>query len=223
VSESRADVKWSPRVPKWKLRRLYERVAQGIWDDELIDDVGMTLFMRCRDILRIHRASAKKLVTCPRCDRTGTETLIHRKGNRDTPIVCPVCGWSMTWYAYHRTWKRRQLNPGGAVDYFRAFVDSYPRAGTPRDKMLAIDLVIHSWHFSLRDEPDRPTRPAGVNLVVGKLGDVVRFMDELSGLTLPSEMQQTDRIWRERYASTYWADLPDAVVSGADTGHETCS
>ena len=214
MSESRVDVRWSPRVPKWKLRRLYERVAQGIWDDELIDDVGMTLFMRCRDILRIHRASSEKLVTCPRCDHTGVETLIPRKGNRDTPIECPVCGWSMTWYAYHRTWKRRQLNPGGAVGYFQAFVDSYPRARTPRNKVMAIDLVIHSFHFSLRDEPDRPTRPAGVNLIVGKLEDVVRFLDELSGLSLPSEMQQTNRVWRERYASTYWSSLLHGPRSG---------
>lgn len=215
---NREYVKWSPRVPKWKLRRLYERVAQGIWDDELIDDVGMTLFMRCRDILRIHRATERKLVTCPRCDRNGVETLISRTGDRDTLMPCPVCGWSMTWYAYHRTWKRRQLNPGGAVSFFRTFVDDYPRARTPQAKMTAIDVVIHSFHYSLRDQPDLPTRPAGVNLIVGKLADVVVFLDELSGLDLPAHMQKTDRIWRERYASTYWGELSKASVS--ETGED---
>lgn len=53
---NRQDVHWSPRVPKWKLRRFYERACQGIWDDELIEDVGLTLYLRCRDILNIHRA-----------------------------------------------------------------------------------------------------------------------------------------------------------------------
>lgn len=28
--DGRADMRWSPRVPKWKLRRLYQLEAQGI-------------------------------------------------------------------------------------------------------------------------------------------------------------------------------------------------
>ncbi len=209
MSDNREDVLWSPRVPKWKLRRLYQRVAEGIWDDELIDDVGMTLFMRGRDILRIHRAKTERVVTCPRCDRSGRLTLIRRVGSRDAEMRCPVCGWSMTWLAYQRTYKRRQLNPGGAVAYFQAFVDDYPRARTPQEKMLAIDRVIHAFHYSLKERPDVATRPAGVNLIAGKLQDVVVFLDELGGLDLPQQMAQRSREWRETYDTSYWPAIFD--------------
>lgn len=203
MPDDRADVVWSPRVPKWKVRQLYEDVSQGIWDDALIDDVGTTLFCRCRDILRIYRAHAERLVTCPRCDRAGTETLIPRNVDWEVPFTCPVCGWSMTWRDYNRTYKRRQLNPGGAVPFFQAYVDGYPHARTARAKMLAIDLVIHSFHYSLRAQPDLPTRAACVNLIEGRLTDVIAFLDELHALKLPPTMAQTGKVWRETCDLTY--------------------
>jgi hypothetical protein len=70
--------------------------------------------------------------------------------------------------------------------------------------MLAIDRLIHQFHYSNKHAPDQPTRPAGVNLIVGDLADVVAFLDELSGLNLPPQLRATDEDWRRRYASTYW-------------------
>ena len=217
MNNNRKDVQWSPRVPKWKLKRLYERTCQGIWDDELIDAVGMTLYMRCRDILSIHRAKSKRKVTCPRCDAQGETSLIDRRGPRDELLQCPNCKWSMTWRAYQRTFHRKQLNPGGAVDYFQAYVGQYEKSKSPREKMLAIDRVIHEFHYSLRDDPGRPTRPAGVNLVVGKLEDVVTFLNQLSGLDLPQPMRGTEQEWREKYASTFWPEfLKDQSEQGVE-------
>ena len=48
---ARGEIRWGRRVPKWKIRRLYELDARGIVDEELIDDVGVTVFERCRSIL----------------------------------------------------------------------------------------------------------------------------------------------------------------------------
>ena len=110
----------------------------------------------------------------------------------------------MTWHAYHRTFQRRQLNPGGAVTYFQSFVTDYRKAADPIKRMLAIDRLIHEFHYSNRNQPDQPTRPAGVNLIVGDLADVVRFLDELSGLELPQAMRETEQVWRSNYEATYW-------------------
>ena len=110
----------------------------------------------------------------------------------------------MTWQAYHRTFQRRQLNPGGAVTYIQSFVMDYPKAGDPIKRMLAIDRLIHEFHYSYRNHPDQPTRPAGVNLIVGDLEDVVQFLAELSGLDLPQDMRKTEQVWRSKYESTYW-------------------
>ena len=207
MEDSRKDVTWSPRVPKRKLRRLYESTSQRIWDEELIDDVGMTLYLRCRDIVNIHQAQVERKVTCPRCQRVGTATLITRERDRQTPMECPTGGWTMTWLEYHRTFQRRQLNPGGAVTYFRDFLKSYRQARAPKDKMLAIDRVIHEFHYSLRELPDQPTRAAGVNLIDGKLGDVIVFLDQLSGMDLPDAFRDNYRAWRDKQDSICWDDI----------------
>ena len=37
--------KWAPRVPREKIWRLYRSDAKGIRDEELVDDVGITLIL----------------------------------------------------------------------------------------------------------------------------------------------------------------------------------
>lgn len=207
MDDGRKEVVWSPRVSKAKVRQLYERSCQGVWDEALIDDVGMTLYLRCRDILAIHQAETEMRVTCPRCDHAGKSTLIDRQGNRWTPITCPVCGWSMTWVEYHSTFQRRQLNPGGAVRHFQDYVQAFERSREPKARMLAIYRVIHEFHYSLRELPDQPTRAAGVNLIDGKLGEVVAFLDGLSGMSLPEDLKENDRAWHAKQASICWDEI----------------
>jgi uncharacterized CHY-type Zn-finger protein len=200
-------IRWSPRLPQWKLRQLYQTDAQGIYDIDQIDEVGMILYMRCRDILTIHKAKEERCVLCPRCESQRQQTYIPRQGGRDEIIICPVCSWSITWLDYQKSFKRMQLNPGGAVPAFSHFVDAYPKAHTAKAKMLLIDSVIHAFHYSLQAQPDLPTRPAGVNLIKGKLKDVVRLLDELSGLTPSAAMQEVHQEWRDNYRSSFWPGI----------------
>jgi predicted RNA-binding Zn-ribbon protein involved in translation (DUF1610 family) len=222
-----AEVHWPPRVTKERLRRLYASEAAGLLDEELLDEVGITLYLRCRAILDVDSALHSGMVRCPRCDRERRETMVAReqasRRNPDPPIVCPACGWATTWNAYETTFRRRQLNPGGATDYFRAFVDTYPRCATPRERMLAIDRLIHEFHYSLRTDPAMPTRPAAVNLIEGRLTDIVPFLDALSEGIVTAEMVSTRRAWEttmDRWASQYatWAEWRRA--STADRGEE---
>src|SRR5512145_2462405 len=105
----RDEIVWEKRVPKWKLRRLYESDAQGLLDEELLDEVGFTLLERCWDILKV--ASAQQgHVHCAHCDRQGKTTLITRPPTRGDPrsveLTCPICGWQITWGEYHLSFKR---------------------------------------------------------------------------------------------------------------------
>jgi hypothetical protein len=192
----RDEIKWGPRVPKWKLRRLYESDAQGLLDDELLDDVGYTLLERCRDILKVASAQQGR-IHCARCDRQGTTTFITlppAEGDpRDVELTCPICGWQITWGDYHLSFKRKQLNPGGAAETFAAFAENFSQARTPQSKMLTIDRLIHEFHYSYRSMPDLPTRPVGVNLIEGHLEDVIAFLDDLS--------YGDDSYWKETLAS----------------------
>jgi endogenous inhibitor of DNA gyrase (YacG/DUF329 family) len=183
VTDGRDDITWPHRVRKHKIKRLYESDAQGMLDTELVDDVGISLFVRCESILTIHEAKHNR-VKCPRCARQGRTTTIQRlrpgRDPRDELLECPVCDWQLTWGEYALSYKRKQLNSGGAVSAFVRYVRRYRMARTPKEKLLAIDQLIHAFHYSLVRRPELPTRPASVNLIQGKLADVIQFLNELT-------------------------------------------
>lgn len=209
-SGNQANIHWPKRVTKEHLRQLYASEAAGLLDEELLDKVGITLYLRCEAILDIDRAQRQGLVRCPQCQQAGRETLIRRLfPNRETPeplLRCAICDWEMSWPAYQRTFRRRQLNIGGAGKFFAEFVDTYPRLETARDKMVAVDRLIHGFHYSLRADPTLPTRPAAINLIEGRMGDIVPFLDELTYGANSPRLAETRRAWEEtmgRWARQY--------------------
>jgi endogenous inhibitor of DNA gyrase (YacG/DUF329 family) len=211
MGTGRSEIRWSPRVPKWKIRRLYEMDAQGILDEELLDDLGFTLLLRCRDIVTIDEARRGK-VKCPRCAKRRKRTIIDRtygEGDvRDEVITCPECGWQITWGEYALSFKRKQLNSGGALTAFRRYISEFRATQRPQQKMLAIDRLIHEFHYSLRAQPDLPCRPVGVNLIQGKLGDVVQFLDELTyGRQTTEGLEENRAAWLEEMEKIPWIEF----------------
>lgn len=166
-------VLWSDRAPQAMIRRLYESDATGLIDEELLECAGTVLYARCTDILYI-RDFLDGTYRCPRCE------LLDGGGPEMEDDACPVCGFALPKAALRESFHKRQLNPGGAVPAFEKFVGEWRMASTAPQKMRAIDAVIHSFHYSLKAMPDVPTRAAGVNLIEGRLGEVVEFLDALS-------------------------------------------
>jgi predicted RNA-binding Zn-ribbon protein involved in translation (DUF1610 family) len=191
-------IQWSPRVPQHKIRRLYNLDAKGIVDEDLINDVAFSFLARCQDILTIVEAQQGR-VKCPRCD-----TMILRASfARDELLVCEECDWKITWEAYSKTYRGQQCYAGkGAVAAFRHFVDVLPRAAAPRERMLHIDRVIHSFHRELKAleaHPDFKARPTAVNLIEGYLGDVIALLDELAlGPDAPPDRRARYEVWQKR-------------------------
>jgi predicted RNA-binding Zn-ribbon protein involved in translation (DUF1610 family) len=211
LKSARSEIRWAPRLAKHKLRRLYELDAQGILDSELIDDVGITLLVRCQAILEVAEAKEGQ-VKCPRCARQRETTIIQRecrpRDARDEVLTCPHCGWQITWGEYAKSFKRRQLNVGGARDAFEGYVERYRAARTPRAKMVAIDRLIHEFHYSYRWQPDLPTRSVGPNLIQGKLGDVLSFLDELTyGPQSTTGLDERRAEWEDTLAANQRATM----------------
>ena len=104
AKDGRDEIRWSPRIITWKVRRLYESDAKGMLDEEHLDDVGIALLLRCRDILTIDEAKCGR-VRCPRCAKRRQHTIIARAPRarksdvRDEVLVCPKCDWQITWGA----------------------------------------------------------------------------------------------------------------------------
>ena len=182
---------WAPRVSQRAIRRLYESEASGLLDEEIVDDVGVSLLLRCESILQIAQAVVDGQVGCPRCEGSGKRTTFPREG--EAPLLCPVCGWTMTWDAYWRTFKGQQLNAGGAASFFRDYVEAYPRSRSYQEKVIAIDRLIHAFHHNVSGIP---CRAACVNLIQGKLSTVIQFLDELSSGEPGSDSTRTRNEWR---------------------------
>ena len=162
---------WAPRISQAKIRRLYAMDALGIHDEELIDDVGYTLRARCQSFLEANEAAGGRAM-CPVCGHG-----VPHKGNRDDILHCENCGWELTWGEYFETFQHKQLSGAEPVlELFRNFVRLLPSVQTPQEKVLLIDQLIHGFHWS---QKYGPTRPVAVNLIEGRLGEVIAFLDNL--------------------------------------------
>ena len=179
---------WAPRAPQHKIRQLYLNDANGIYDDELIDDVGYALLARCESFL-IANDAAQGRVICPVC----STTILHR-GKTDEVLCCPQCGWEMVWKEYFATFQHKQLYGAEPVlELFRNFVKRFPSASKSHEKVLMIDTLIHGFHWN---QKYGHTRPVAINLIEGKLSDVITFLDRLTyGAENTEGVQETHAEW----------------------------
>ena len=172
-------IKWSKRVPREVISRLYNQSAAGICDDELADEAGYALFSRCESIVSVTNGFDSKRLICPIC-------------GADVPLSGGVfacsCGFHATWEEFRASYKNKQLYAANALPVFNAYLRDFPRAGTYGEKLICIDVLIHSFHIrNLRcenpeDENAVINRPAGANLIEGPLSEVILFLDGLSSI-----------------------------------------
>ena len=207
-------IKWSKRLPADKLRRLYISQAKGLLDEELLEDVAATLYLRCKDIIAVNRARYGE-VRCPFCyGKDRSEVFIKVQTDETTGkytdnLKCPECGEEFSFAEFRKSHKRKQLNLGGAGEAFRRYAGEYEIPAEPEIRMLQIDRLIHEFHYSLKSKPDYPTRSVGPNLLAAKLTDAMKFLNELSGIVednpdlknSANEWQEKKRKWTEIYTS----------------------
>ena len=186
------ELRWAPKVSQAKIWRLYQTDARGLVDEELIDDVGTALWARCRSILFVSNAQ----VECPRCHTVLTLGWGH---SEQDVVLCPTfgCGWETTYGQYHDSWRHRDLISTRAASAFQAFVDQYPQARGPQDKMVLIDQLIHAFHQGI--VAGLPHRSAANNLIEGSHKQVVALLDRLAGEEgSTAGVQQRQAEWREK-------------------------
>ena len=165
--------KWAPRVTQREIRRLYETDARGIYDEDQINEVGYGLLARCQSFLEANEARGGR-ARCPRC----SEVVAHSR--RKEEILRCDCGWELTWGEYFKTIQHVQLSGAEPVlEQFRTFISTFSSARTPQEKMIAIDRLIHGFHW-YNKRTHRPTRPVAVNLIEGRMREVIAFLDRLT-------------------------------------------
>jgi hypothetical protein len=196
----RREIEWAPRVSLAKIRELYVNEARGTCSAELLNDVGYALFARCASILEFSQALEGE-VTCKRCATAGKTTRIERRTKKpDELLLCPTCAWQVRWRVYLAESEKvdGQLDAGHAGDAFRRYTAVYPNCQSPDEKMLAIDRLIHEFHWILVEagKDPLPHKPAGVNLLRGSATQVIDLLNELTyGDNTPPELLEGRDWW----------------------------
>ena len=163
---------WAPRVTQQQIRQLYAADAQGIYDEELIAAVGYGLLARCQSFLEANEA-AEGRARCPRCD-----AVICHTGRKEELLRC-ACGWELPWGEYFKTIQHMQLSGAEPVRaLFRTFLAAFPLARSLQEQVVQIDRLLHGFHWYYKT--NGPTRPVAINLIQGRLGEVIALLDSLT-------------------------------------------
>jgi len=181
---NRSDIDWAPKVSLSKIRLLYLREAQGICEDELIEDVGSSLYFRCASILEYTEAVINGQVKCKRCAVEGRENILMRKSMKPAELLkCLACGWQIRWRVYVKEAERvGNLYAGHARAAFERYAKSYPNCPTARERIVAIDQLIHEFHWItlVENKPPKAAKSAGMNLLQGTATQVLELLNELT-------------------------------------------
>lgn len=168
-------VRWAPKVVQARIWQLYQNDARGTIDEALLEDVGFSLWLRCKAILMV----SQHQVECPRCRTVFDMGDWGAAGQGTTSCPTPGCGWQTTGPEYHASWRHRDLLGANALPAFQAYANDYPRARSPQARMVCIDQLIHAFHWDLKQ--DLPNRSVANNLIEGSHEQVLALLDKLSG------------------------------------------
>jgi hypothetical protein len=152
--------------------------------------------------LRATEASRGR-ITCPRCEHIVMRRATGPWDNRDEIVACESCGWHVRWRDYFQTFQHKHLTGGGATAMHRAFVEQFERARSPREKMLAIDRLIHTFHWELVSNPGRS---AARELIYAKNNrELLTFLDRLTyGEGSTSGLREQKAVWDRKLDSSLW-------------------
>ncbi len=170
---------------------MYEKDAQGIIDEDLIDDIAFSFFQRCEDIITVTDASLGK-VKCFKCGN-----IIYHKGKKEENLKCKKCSWETTWGIYFKSYQGKQLHGGTAFEVFKEFVSKLPSTKTPEEKMILVDQLIHGVHQWTETNFKEPifTRPAAVNIISGRMRQVMKLLNHLAR---GPKRKETHNKWTEK-------------------------
>ncbi len=148
--------RWSPKVPRRLLERLYEADARGLPEETLADEVGSLLYTRCLQG-REERALIERGQL--RCHACGAEV----PGKRG--LMQCACGAQYLFRDYMRSFRAANMPSGAASAIFSAFVERWPLARAYAEKMALVDGLVHEFHMNLHSGVKG--RFVGVNLIEG--------------------------------------------------------
>ena len=182
----RRKIRWAPRLRPALLKRLYDADARGLRDEDLCEEVGSTLFERCRTFERVR----KHQVECPAC-----RTVFPVAASGESPCPAEDCAWNTNDADYRESVRNHYAHTGRAIDAFRSYHRRWPSARSYADRIVLIDTLIHSFHIDERTNTS--TKSVASKLLEGNKKEVVAFLDALNALD-PADKEA----WRRQMSQT---------------------
>ena len=181
---------WTGRIPRQKIAELYAKDAQGIRDEELIDEVGISLLVRIENIFQARDANSG-FARCPLCQRG-----IEHNFDKEFLLRCESCNWELTWAEYQKSFRGKHLIASGMTAFLKEYVQKYRAVRSVQDKMILIDTLIHRYHWELEGGL---TGPGARDLIGGKPNEIIDFLNNLSyGAKSSPEILSTRQEWLDK-------------------------
>jgi hypothetical protein len=166
--------KWSKKVSRRDLLRLYQGEARGLLDEELLDEIGYMFYIRCVQAKQVKEIMEQGQILCVHCGailNANTVKVIGRPPlpKDNLPINCE-CGYSYTYREYRRSCNAANMPGGRAEPIFEQFMQKWPACRDEKQKMLLIDWLVHECHVTLMS--GERGRSVCMNLLEGTMKQV---------------------------------------------------
>ena len=168
--------KWHKKVSRNDLLRLYQGESKGMIDEILLDDIGLTFYMRCKQAKEVRECMDKGQIICHHCGtilkagRVSPTASVLRKSASDSLIISCECSYSYTYREYRRSCNAVNMPGGRAEPIFENFMQKWPECRGMKSKMLLIDWLVHECHVTLMS--GARGRSVCVNLIEGTLKQI---------------------------------------------------
>ena len=167
---------WAKRVSRRDIQRLYESDAQGMLDEDLLNEVHYAIYARVCDMFEVREAQNFGRVKCRQCGAAVPQPYQFGGRNKNNVLKCEQCGWQVTCGEYYESYTGKSMLPGSALDMFESYLERFPKAKTLREKLLLIDWLIHQFH--VRQGVAR--MPVGENVIQGTTDQVRELIETLA-------------------------------------------
>jgi hypothetical protein len=167
---------WAPRVSRRDIQRLYDSDAQGLLDQELLDQVHYAIYVRVCDMMEVREAQQSGRVKCRHCGASIPQPYQMGARNKDKVLECVQCGWTVTCGEFYDSYSGKSLLPGSVVDVFEHYLEQFPQAKTSSQKLLLIDWLIHQFHV----KQGVARMPVGQNVILGSTDQVRELIESLA-------------------------------------------
>ena len=179
---------WAGKVGRRDIQRLYESDARGLLDEELLEKVMYTMHARVCDMFEVREAQQTGRVKCRSCGVPIPQPYWMGGRNRHIPMKCAQCGWETTCGEFFKSYTGQDMLPGSRKELFQDFLERFPSAHTPREKMLLLDWLIHEFHV----QAGVSSRLVAMNVIQGSRDQLIEL---LSTLASGEAAQATKQAW----------------------------